>query len=343
MIKSAPASTARRADCRVRLLTQGKRSALRAEQGVGTTAALRNAAAVRSLAGVTSETVDVGALIIGLASGSTIGAVVTALLTVSHERNERYRERALEATISFLAARKRAIAAVVEVQGRARVARSAAKQMRERIAKFMEMGQPLVEAARNLPQRTHGASGGEERDDTLSHVVNALYAVYDVEKAQQIGAMDVNALRSAVSDIDPLLPALTALPPPLKGFGRHLRDVLSDMRLALTAGAALEDAMEASAAATNALQEHGQMVRLLFAADAPDVVDAASRIIDGVSDATRSLLLDALSGADDRNEHATSLLGEAARAADELAVAVSYRVRPKRARRRGALRLKEHR
>ena len=55
-----------------------------------------------------------GALVLGLLGGGTIGAITTAVLTVSHERSERFRDRQFEAAGRFIAEYEVALDAAVE-------------------------------------------------------------------------------------------------------------------------------------------------------------------------------------------------------------------------------------
>jgi hypothetical protein len=54
------------------------------------------------------------ALLVGLLGGGTIGAIVTALLTVSHQRSERFRDRQFEAASGFTADYEAALDSVIE-------------------------------------------------------------------------------------------------------------------------------------------------------------------------------------------------------------------------------------
>ena len=56
----------------------------------------------------------VAALLLGLLGGGTIGAIATALLTVSHERAERFRDRQFEAASRFIAEYEASLTATTE-------------------------------------------------------------------------------------------------------------------------------------------------------------------------------------------------------------------------------------
>jgi hypothetical protein len=57
----------------------------------------------------------VAALVVGLFGGGTIGAITTAVLTVSHERAERFRDRQFEAAGRFIADYEAALGAIAEL------------------------------------------------------------------------------------------------------------------------------------------------------------------------------------------------------------------------------------
>jgi hypothetical protein len=284
--------------------------------------------------------VDASALLLALIGGGTIGAVLTAVLRHSHERDERHRERALKAATDFLAAYDRALGAVADVQGRAPVARAAGMAMKERTGRFLEMSKDLVEAARELRESERTRGGGDGQDDgPLGGALRALYEVYEVTKAQEVMPRDLVAVGDAVSQIEAALPRLADMPPPFRGFGKELREVLSDIRLAFKTGDALGASMDASAEATNALQAQRPMILVLFASEGEDVVRAAVKVVDGLSTATRTALIDAMGVRDGfDNAEVKASLASAAEAADEFAFVVNLRLRPSPWWRRGPLR-----
>lgn len=280
---------------------------------------------------------DASALLLALIGGGTIGAVLTTLLRHSHERDERHRERALQAATDFLAAYERALGAVADVQGRAPVARATGMAMKERTGRFLETSKDLVEAARVLPE-SEGTGGGPD-ESPLGSALRALYEVYEVTKVQEVMPRELVAVSDAVSQIEATLPRLSDMPARFGGFGKHLREVLSDIRLALKTGEALGASMVASAEAANALQGQRPMILVLFASEGEGVVQAAVKVVDGLSTATRTALIDAMGVRDGfENAEVKASLASAAEAADEFAYAVNVRLRPSPWWRRGPLR-----
>jgi translation initiation factor 2B subunit (eIF-2B alpha/beta/delta family) len=249
----------------------------------------------------------IGALLLGLVSGGTIGA----LLTVSHERAERFRDRQFEAASGFIAVYESTLDAVVELW-------TAATNVDELKAQIAELTEPLENVLKE-------AVGIEDVIDELNKAINVGIDLVGREALSEHAAAEIARSRTVIEQAIDKLSSRTDEP-----FASSTRELLRAMQDGIDALAQLTVRSRLTRNTLHRLLTRVAQLNLLFAGKDTEVVEAARQTAEAlVALARRVIGLFDVEDPDDESDAISDAIQGANQLLADFGSLANDRVRPR--------------